>query len=257
MIAGTGSAGVPAELIWFSKEPFFVGDEITIYAPLFNSSPYRFRGSAALEDNGQVIGKQKFALLPDGGPSVLAFPWKATAGEHVFSVVVVGGEFFSDSKNFIDLPIAQETASEVKRIVEPKPIPPAPADESPAIKYLSAVVPKAFVADTVPILGAMEQFRVNQAARARAGIGNIQSAIASGTPRSATSRAVFVEAGESGWETLAGGIMEGNIIRTPWEYVKLFFTLIYEFFASNVYAFYILLCYLAYKVIRGILNLFL
>ncbi|OGZ06533.1 MAG: hypothetical protein A3C93_04955 [Candidatus Lloydbacteria bacterium RIFCSPHIGHO2_02_FULL_54_17] len=261
LFAEAGNAGVPVEPLWFSKDPFFVGDDVVIYAPLYNSSPYRFRGNVSLYDNGKIIGVEDFLLSPDGGSAIAAFPWKATGGEHAFSLAVIDGTFFTDNKNFIDLPISGKTATEIRRFVENKPAAPSNGESSvengaEPIKYLSMDIPKAIISDAVPILGGIERFRIDQAERAIRGVDAIQSTIVSGyTATSTPSTATSTEA-VGPWGTFGEGLADGDFLRTPWEYVKLFFVLIYEFFTTNVYAFYILLCFVAYKVVRGIFALF-
>jgi len=69
--------------LWYSKEPFFVGETIRIYTALFNSGADDVVGSVAFfVDNGR-IATTSFSL-PKGSSQVLWGDWKAIAGTHKF-----------------------------------------------------------------------------------------------------------------------------------------------------------------------------
>lgn len=258
IFAGAGNAGVPTESLWFSKDPFYAGEQVTVYAPLYNSSAYRFRGLVTLSDNGTTIGSKEFLLEPNGASEIVSFPWEATGGEHAFSLVITEGTFFLDNKNFVDLPVSGKTPTEVRRFVEEKPkVSEPPAEEGVETqRYLSSAIPRAIISDTVPVLGGLERFRVDQARRALNTSDAIETRILSGVSDSATSSVATTTPSKGGWSTLGEGLAGGDFLRTPWQYAKLFFMLIYTFFTTNVYAFYILLAFIIYKVVRGVFHLF-
>lgn len=265
------SAGVPTEPLWFSKDPFFAGDQITIFAPLYNSSPYPFTGKVILSDGKMIVGAQEFTLAPGGSSQVFLFPWEAVPGEHAFSIVVAGGKFISTEKNLLDLPIAKTTTNTVKRLVgtnkflPPKTLVGLPNTENlfpnlfpdgiPTTQYLSTKIPASMTHQVLPVLGSIEKFRVSRGVHADAMVNlaqaNIDSKNISGTVGDGGQ---LVAPASSGWETLTAGVESGGVFRTPWEYVKLFFVLCYQFFTTNAYAFYILLSYIVYRIIRTILG---
>ncbi|HEY4486992.1 MAG TPA: hypothetical protein VJB70_04660 [Candidatus Paceibacterota bacterium] len=248
------SAGIPRDIIWFSKEPFFDGDQVTIFTPLYNSSSYRFSGSVELRDGTATIGTQQFSLASDGASTVVAFPWKATEGEHVFSVLVTEGKFAFGGQSPVDLPISEKTTTVIKRSVGLKPK--APVQLPPEKDSVSGIVamaeenilanlPAPFVSEAVPVLGKVESFRIKEATRADAAVSALQTAIAP--------EGISV-GGESGWKTLFKGVKTADIVHTPWEYVKLFLALCYQFVTTNVYAFYIFLSYVLYRVVRFVIS---
>jgi hypothetical protein len=265
-IAAAATAGVPVVPIWFSKDPFNEGDAITIFAPLYNSTQYRFSGTFVLRDGTTTIGTQPFVIAADGASRIFAFPWKATSGTHAFSVTVVGGEFLSSDKSFVDLPITMEMTEVLKRFVPPPPAPtPAPSqpttkageqatgtplsEKTTVTQYLDTKIPASLRADALPIIGGVENFRLSQVARAES---MEREAVAVLAPESAPKATT----GSAGWAVFAAGVAKGDVIHTPWEYAKLFFILCYQFVTTNVYAFYILCSYILYRLVRLAVNVF-
>jgi hypothetical protein len=244
LFAATISAGIPTELIWFSKDPFVEGDQITIFTPLYNRSTYRFQGMLTLRDGNVTLGVKQFALGPGGTSEIFAFPWVVTRGEHSFSVLISGGEFVSSGKNAVDLPISEVTAQAVKRFVEPKLAVVVPAsssttdktvsEETPITDYLSSKVPASLERDALPVVGRIENFRLDQAARADTMVNNTLA----GIPLSTTTPSDI-----NAWGVFREGVIKGDIIHTPWGYVQLFLVLCYQFLTANLYAFYIFCSY--------------
>ena len=52
------------------------------------------------------------------------------------------------------------------------------------------------------------------------------------------------------------GLSSGQVIRSPFDYLRLLLALIIHFFTANPYAFYAVLLLLLYKLIRVIIGLF-
>lgn len=212
-----------------------------------------------LRDGTTIIGTKQFILLPDGASTVIAFPWKATEGDHIFSLSVTGGQFISSKQDFIDLPISGGNIDVIRRFVHSKQVAPvetSPAspttgnvatEEAPVIQYLSTKIPTSIAQGTLPILGSVEAFRVAEATRASDMVSALQTTLAT--------EEVSVK-NETGWETLLQGVRGGDIIHTPWGYVKLFFALCYGFITTNVYVFYIMLSYILYSIVRLIISAF-
>ena len=253
LFAASVSAGVPTELIWFSKDPFVEGDQITIFAPLYNRSTYRFQGTLTLRDGDVTLGVRQF-VLASGSSEIFAFPWVVTRGEHSFSVLISGGEFVSVGKNTVDLPIAEGTAQAVKRFVESKPIAPVPSSAAETstssqganvTDYISMKIPDALRDDALPVIGRIEDFRLDQAARAE----TVATGVIAGLPISQGA-----STDSSAWGVWRAGVVSGEIIHTPWEYVKLFFILCYQFLTGNIYVFYVFCSYVIYLLVRLILS---
>lgn len=71
--------------IWYSKQPFFTGDKIRIYAGIQNQSPKDISGTISFFDNDNLIGKKEFSTI-NGRLVESWIDWKATQGQHNFSI---------------------------------------------------------------------------------------------------------------------------------------------------------------------------
>ena len=78
--AATVPAGIPTGGIWFSKEPFYVGDQISVNTLVFNATSDVIRGSLELLD-GVTILQQKDVAVDPGDSSVVSFPVQVTRGD--------------------------------------------------------------------------------------------------------------------------------------------------------------------------------
>lgn len=81
-LAYAAPVGFPTQQIWFSKEPFFAGDTVTISTLLVNSSTATFSGTVVFLDNGVPIDERTFSLAPGRSSEVISIEWGATAGDH-------------------------------------------------------------------------------------------------------------------------------------------------------------------------------
>ncbi|MFA5997516.1 MAG: hypothetical protein WC791_03450 [Candidatus Paceibacterota bacterium] len=81
---------VPAN-IWYSKDPFFVGETIRIYTIVFNGSTYDIEGTVEFLDGGVPIGKTSFSISSGGRVRDLWIDWKATEGKHIITARIVDG----------------------------------------------------------------------------------------------------------------------------------------------------------------------
>lgn len=118
LFAGTVPAGVPDRSLWFSKDPFFVDDTITIYTLLYNSSSYRFVGTLSLFDGTTTIGEKDFALNGSGASLVVSFPWTVTNGNHAFSGTITSKELFTNGGVKVNEPVTMMQTGEVKRFAD-------------------------------------------------------------------------------------------------------------------------------------------
>lgn len=94
--------------IWYSKFPFFSGEDIKIYSAVQNYSGSSISGKVFLYDFNDLIGETNFLV---GNKEVIdvGINWTATQGSHNFRLEIIGddGELISNSLTgrdvFVDL----------------------------------------------------------------------------------------------------------------------------------------------------------
>ena len=90
--AGTlDNVGFVQKNIWYSQDPFFEGDTITIYTVVFNSGSDTVTGVVEFYDKTVILGKQNFTVEP-GTFKNLSVDWNVLAGDHVISAQIVDSE---------------------------------------------------------------------------------------------------------------------------------------------------------------------
>ena len=274
-------AGISKDQIWFSKDPFFAGDNITISTLVFNSSNYRMQGTMTLKDGTSTLDKRTFIVEGGGGSQVVAFPWLVRAGTHSFSALIEKGEFTFGTSSVASSTLSATETSKVKRFAdydknkngvgdstEPTP-PPAlpvktkssislPADPIKSLEQkVSDEAPAPVTSVALPVIGTIESVRVAQAGKANKNLDSIEGVIAA--HQGTTSDALNIAAGgrgRAGWSMMKDGLSSGQVIRSPFDYLRLLLALIIHFFTANPYAFYAVLLLLLYKLIRVIIGLF-
>ena len=116
--AETVPAGVADRALWFSKEPFFEGESITIYTLLFNSSGNQLSGTLTLYDGTTTISAKTFSVMGGGASSVVAFPWRVTSGSHVFTAAITSKEFLTTTLSQTSDTVSTPKSGEVKRFAD-------------------------------------------------------------------------------------------------------------------------------------------
>lgn len=74
--------------IWYSRLPFFEGEAVRIYGAIQNRSGFDITGKARFFDKEKPIGERSFSTM-EGRLIEIWTDWKATEGEHSFSVEIV------------------------------------------------------------------------------------------------------------------------------------------------------------------------
>lgn len=295
-MASVSSAGIPKDLMWFSKNPFYAGDNITVYTVVYNSTPYEFSGTMELRDETQVIGKQKFHVGPSGASEIVAIPWMVGLGDHNLSMVATNGIFTLSGKTVSNSEVTHVQSGQVELFTELPPAKVATVSADPLATSSSATasssmisslgvavadhIPAPIVSTAVPVFGYLEQFRVAQASSALAIIHGAESNIISaggdenaltatsskthldkwgGVIDASTTAAALAKkrSDMKGWDLLLHGTSGADLVRTPWQYVKLFFSLIFSFIIDHAILFYVVLLLLIYKIVRILLGFFL
>ena len=286
LLAGSVPAGFSKDQIWFSKDPFFVGDSIFINTLIYNSSPYQFEGIVTLKDATTTIDKRTFTVQGGGSSQVISFPWIVTAGKHDFSALIVSDVFTSGTSSITSASIPATETTKVKRFADydkntngvgdstepPPPVRPVaqtkltptiltnPLPDNPIslVEYtISNDAPAPVAALALPVVGSVESFRVDQGTKASKNLTNIETRIAS--QNATTTNALLSSArthASLGWSMLKNSATEGGLWKTPFDYLKLFIALIGHFFTVNVYAFYVLFLLILYQIVRTLIRIF-
>ncbi len=320
-------AGIPSEGIWFSKEPFFAGEEISISTVVFNSSKYEIEGTVELLDNDKLIESKKISLSPNDN-KIVSFKLQVTEGKHSFKVRVADtnindtkGEvvlnssssnaYYSPKSGVVSRVVFKDsdsdgisdiedtdidgdslTNTEEKKLgTDPKnpdtdsdgildgadkrplkidtiPSTVTPITESDTKKVANSVekvIPKnvvePVVSVAVPVIGAVESFRVGQANNVN---GKVESSIdtiidkvgtskvlgTSDEAKQASSTSLTKTGKPTGWSVFKRGVTEKDqFVKTPFGYVKLAFFLILSFILSHTWIFYIVLLAVIIKIL--------
>lgn len=118
LFAEAAPAGIPAGALWFSKEPIFAGETISIFTVVYNSTNYTLSGTAALRDGTTTISKKEFTVPGNGAVNTIVFPWEVTPGNHAFSVAITQSEFREEGTAIKSTAIAGNTTTPVKRFAD-------------------------------------------------------------------------------------------------------------------------------------------
>lgn len=283
VIAKTLPAGFSRDQIWFSKDPFFVGDNITVNTFVYNSSVYRMTGTMTLKDGTSTVDKRTFIVEGGGSFQAIAFPWIVTPGTHNFSALIERDEFTQGTSSIASSSITITETVKVKRFADydknnngvgdsteppPPPVPIKKVSTSSEIALpqnpvqtvsneITDNAPTPVSAVAIPVIGTIENIRLSQTEKAgknlNLAIGNIASSQSTTTQALKDARGGTVRAG---WSLMKDGVVSGQIVRSPFDYLKLLTSLVVHFLASNQYVFYALLLLLIYKLIRVAISLF-
>ncbi len=297
----TSSAGIAKEAMWFSKDPFFAGDKITLYVPVYNSSTNRLEGIVAFFDNGIAIGRENLKVDANGGFQAVGVTWTATAGNHRFTAKIEGGHFADDAaatvpsstaapeaKRFADNDTDKDgvgdktdadddndglTDAEEKRAgtdplksdsdgdgipdkTDPRPLvrdtTAVSGAASGAAGTISQKIPEVaretasrIASSSMPILGQVEDWRVERSVSADDAIIKATDKVAATT----TGRADKVTPAEVGWDVFRSGIAGGDVVKSPWDYVKLFALLLWKLLVAHPIVFYVVLGIILLRII--------
>ena len=103
--SSTINAGIVSGL-WYSKVPFFDGDQIRIYTAIQNQSGFDFTGTVQFLDGEIVIGESEFSVV-HGNLIKEWTDWEVTQGNHSISIKIVDAQKHELNKDpepiFLDL----------------------------------------------------------------------------------------------------------------------------------------------------------
>jgi len=87
-LADNFNAGFVPGPIWYSKYPFFTGDELRIYTAIYNNTDYDLEGEAFFYDGNIMINQLNFSLARGVGARDLWVDYLATLGTHQFKIEI-------------------------------------------------------------------------------------------------------------------------------------------------------------------------
>lgn len=82
------NAGFAPQSIWYSKDPFYAGDRVTIHTVVVNSGNEELSGTVEFYDAETLIGRASVAVPPGGKFAEASVPWKVTEGRHTIFAVL-------------------------------------------------------------------------------------------------------------------------------------------------------------------------
>ena len=101
--------------LWYSKEPFFAGENIRIYGAIRNHSGYDIDGTLRFFDREQIIGEKKFSAI-NGELIQEWIDWKVTEGEHEISVKIIDAQRSEPGSGFVSVSL-NPTTSDVSKVI--------------------------------------------------------------------------------------------------------------------------------------------
>lgn len=110
--ATISNAGFLQGGIWYSKDPFFAGETVRVYAAIFNSGLDDISGRVEFFDNQKSIGSSNFFVERGGRFSQVWTDWQATEGNHSIKAVIVSALLLPVGKEPIPIEFEQKSASE-------------------------------------------------------------------------------------------------------------------------------------------------
>jgi hypothetical protein len=311
------SVGVQSQPIWFSREPFFAGDQVTINVQVYNSSTSTWKGVMELRNGSSSIDARPFTLKPGGSSATIAFPWTAVEGDHKFSVAFLSSELISIEDNQSTMLSQVEKTGEITRSVDrdtdtdglgdlvdtdddgdglfdkneiklktdPRnkdtdndgildgvdkeplvmnapsfatdtaAILPADAVMATSVKEaIAGALPEDISKRAIPIIGKMEQLRLNESDRAKRSA-DFYAARLDVATTTGTTTITGIEPDGSSWDVFKEGVSTSKVFRSPLEYALLFILLVWGYVTGNAYVFYAFLLILMFQVLRLIYGL--
>ncbi|MBI4122871.1 MAG: hypothetical protein HY458_00710 [Parcubacteria group bacterium] len=104
--------------IWYSKDPFFAGETVRVYAALFNSGSEDIAGAIEFLDNKNSIGSSDFFVERGGKFTQVWVDWSATEGEHLIEAVITKVSVIRVGGSPVAIELQQARAQESLRQVE-------------------------------------------------------------------------------------------------------------------------------------------
>lgn len=114
--AQNSKAGFAPGNIWYSKDPFYEGDKIEIYAFIFNPENKELSGTVVIFDNTIFLGKKDFVLSPKAAKNVY-INWTVTAGDHNIFAKIEDSKFKTADGKYERVYLAENETEKNSRTV--------------------------------------------------------------------------------------------------------------------------------------------
>ena len=118
LAAPLSNAGFLQGGIWYSKDPFFAGETVRVYAAIFNSGQNDISGKVEFLDNQKSLGKSDFFVERGGKFSQVWIDWNVDKGRHSVEAVITKASLVGPGGVLTPVEIAQTKAQKDSRLVE-------------------------------------------------------------------------------------------------------------------------------------------
>ncbi len=116
--APLSNAGFLQGGIWYSKDPFFAGETVRVYAAIFNSSNEDIAGTVEFLDNKRSLGTSDFFVERGGKFSQVWVDWSVTEGEHTVEALITKASLVRVGSSSVPVELGQKAAQQSVRKVE-------------------------------------------------------------------------------------------------------------------------------------------
>ena len=252
--ASVSQVGFVESSLWFSPDSFTEGDTVRIYTGIWNGEDEGLTGTAHFYDKEVLVGKRAFTVPPGTLESVFV-EWKASAGDHAFSVQIADARLAGG-----DAVVLGKMKSEATK----KTVAKAPLNEASVISALESLEKsdaasrlddqlgkaETFVAGVIPdkamsVLGAtfepVEAFREER-------IGLMEEKKNEVKAELLRLEAEDEEVTEDDLDPTAA--FDAGALYKPIRYIYLVFLGLLKFIYTHAIVFYAVLAYLAFVIIR-------
>lgn len=230
--------------IWYSKYPLVEGEKVKIYTLINNPSTSTLAGTATFYDKDSVIASKQFSVNAQGYGTVFV-EWKATAGDHAIMAKITKAKIGN-----VETPqVPFNTTGVDQTYVSPRTT--TVATTTPIKNNNDATALEKFIVEKTPLdtwYEGVDDFRVETARDMGNTISEIKDEIGQSKKVSNdTSPASTVSSGYITKDT-------SSALKTPWNYIQLFFWQTAHFIFANKPVFFGLCILILVLIIRKIIQ---
>jgi hypothetical protein len=244
------NAGFIDTSIWFSNEPDTAGETVAVSTLINNQDPKAVYGLVGFYDNGKLLSRKTTTVEPHAS-KVVTINWKVTVGKHSMVAKFESTQVENDEGEEVEV-VKNETEPITFTVKEAIP---AKTDEKE--KEVGADPNKSDIANTVDeaksaatgAFGKVDEFREETAATYAEKAEAQQKSIAD-AKKAKDEKIEGKVAGVSATNIQTGNKIKETLIKTPFEYVKLYFFKFVQFVFAHKYIFYGLIILILFLIFR-------